>query len=151
MDVITVKITRIDEKYNDIQLPEYTTLGAAGADIRAAVSEDVLIPAGKFALVPTNIKVEIPQGYELQVRPRSGLAAKHGITVLNTPGTIDSDYRGEIKILLINFGTADFVITRGERIAQIVLSKVYTAEFLSSSILSETNRSPEGFGTSGTK
>jgi len=99
MEQIIIKIQRINESFNDIQLPEYTTEGSSGLDLRAAVENDLIIEKGKFALVPTNLRVEIPYGYEIQVRPRSGLAAKNGIGVLNSPGTIDSDYRGEIKII----------------------------------------------------
>lgn len=149
MEKVSVNILRIDEKYADIELPVYTSPGAAGADIRAAVDEPVILQPGAFGLIPTNLKVEIPVGYELQVRPRSGLAAKNGVTVLNTPGTIDSDYRGEVKVILINFGKEPFPVQRGERIAQLVLSKVHTADFIVTESLTETERNAGGFGSSG--
>jgi dUTP pyrophosphatase len=120
-------------------------------DIRAAVENELILPAGKFLLVPTNIQVEIPLGYEIQVRPRSGLAAKYGVSVLNTPGTIDSDYRGEIKIILFNFGSEDFIIKRGERIAQLVLAEVYRAQIEESPELNGSSRGDGGFGHTGMK
>ena len=107
---IPIKIKRIESRFNDIPLPSYSTEGSSGMDIRAAVKEELLIEPGQITLVPTNLSVEIPVGYEIQVRPRSGLAAKYGIGVLNSPGTIDSDYRGEVKIILINFGKEKFKI-----------------------------------------
>ena len=110
MEKVNIKIQKIDKKYNDIPLPAYATGGSSGLDIRAAVEDRQIISAGSVAMVATNLKVEIPLGYEIQIRPRSGLAAKHSIGVLNSPGTIDSDYRGEIKIILFNFGKDDFVI-----------------------------------------
>lgn len=118
-------------------------------DIRAAAEAEIKIPAGKVFLVPTDFSVEIPFGYELQVRPRSGLAAKHGIGVLNSPGTIDSDYRGEVKIILINFSDEDFVIHRGDRIAQMVLSKVYIADVIETNELNDSHRGEGGFGHTG--
>lgn len=130
-------------------IPEYKTSGAAGADLCALLEEPLTIPAGKFAMVPTGLFFEIPQGYEVQVRPRSGLAAKNGVTVLNTPGTIDSDYRGEIKVILINLGAADFTINNGDRIAQMVLAPVTQASFTLSENLSETERGSGGFGSTG--
>src|ERR1039457_6573060 len=102
MENINIKIKRINKEYNDIPLPEYATEGSAGMDIRAAIKDPLIIKVGEVVLVPTNLSVEIPNGFEIQVRPRSGLAAKHGIGILNSPGTVDSDYRGEIKIILIN-------------------------------------------------
>jgi dUTP pyrophosphatase len=118
-------------------------------DIRAAVNENLVVKAGEIILVPTNLSVEIPAGYEIQVRPRSGLAIKNGIGILNSPGTIDSDYRGEVKIILMNFSKEDFTISRGDRIAQIVLSKVYLAEFEESNNLEDSSRGEGGFGHSG--
>lgn len=144
-----VKVKRISEKYFDISLPEYATEGSSGLDLRAAVDGDVIIPARSYAVIPTNLKVEIPHGYEIQVRPRSGLAAKHGIGLLNSPGTIDSDYRGEIKVILFNFSNEDYVVKRGDRIAQIVLSKVYKAEFIEVEDLNESQRGEGGFGHTG--
>lgn len=130
-------------------VPSYKTAGAAGADVCALIKEPVVIPAGKFAMIPTGLFFEIPQGYEIQVRPRSGLAAKNGVTVLNTPGTIDSDYRGELRILLINFGENDFVVNSGDRIAQIIVSPVTTADFIITDSLSDTERGEKGFGSTG--
>lgn len=144
-----MKFARIDEKFADIPLPEYATEGSAGMDIRAAVENELVLQAGKVATVPTNLKAEIPQGYEIQVRPRSGLAAKHGIGVLNSPGTIDSDYRGEIKIILFNFSDSDFTINRGDRIAQLVIGKTIQAEIELTDELSETDRGEGGFGHTG--
>lgn len=149
MENITVKIKRIENNFNDIPLPEYATEGSAGMDIRAAVEDSLVLKANSFCAVPTNLSVEIPAGYEIQVRARSGLAFKHGIGVLNAPGTIDSDYRGEIKIILFNFSNEDFIINRGERIAQLVLSKVYTANPVEASILNGSQRGEGGFGSTG--
>lgn len=128
MENIKIKIKRISKEYNDIPLPEYVTEGSAGMDIRAAVKESLLIKMGEIVMVPTNLSVEIPLGYEIQIRPRSGLAAKNGVGILNSPGTIDSDYRGEIKIIMFNFGKEDFTIQKGERIAQLIISKVFRAD-----------------------
>lgn len=146
---ITLKIMRISESFSDIPLPAYETAGAAGLDIRAAVEDNFIIPKGKIVLIPTNLSIEIPQGYELQVRPRSGLALKHGIAVLNSPGTIDSDYRGEVKIILANLGEEDFTVNRGDRIAQLVLNKVYIAKIVESSDLNASTRGSGGFGHTG--
>ncbi len=149
MKKVDIKIQRIDSKFYDIPIPVYATEGSSGLDLRAAVDFDQIIKAGSVAMVSTNLKVEIPLGYEIQIRPRSGLAAKHSIGVLNSPGTIDSDYRGEIKIILFNFGENDFVINRGERIAQMVLSKVLKMNLIDSENLSETERGAGGFGHTG--
>ena len=135
-----------------LPLPSYETAGAAGMDLRAAAPNDrplILLP-GKRMLVPTGLVFEIPQGYEGQVRPRSGLALKHGITCLNTPGTIDSDYRGELKVLLVNLGDEDFEITRGMRIAQMVVAAVARAEITERGATSATGRGEGGFGSTGT-
>jgi dUTP pyrophosphatase len=134
-----------------LPLPAYESLGAAGMDLRAAVDEDrpLLILPGKRALVPTGLSMEIPQGMEGQIRPRSGLAFKHGITCLNTPGTIDSDYRGEVKVLLINLGDEDFAVTRGMRIAQIVFAQVTQATVEERNAAGETTRGAGGFGSTG--
>jgi dUTP pyrophosphatase len=118
-------------------------------DIRAAVNDELILKAGEVNLIPTNLVVEIPEGFEIQVRPRSGLAVKHGIGLLNSPGTIDSDYRGEIKIIMMNFSREDFVVKRGDRIAQLVLSKVYRADFEENSNLKDTKRGEGGFGHTG--
>lgn len=129
--------------------PSYSTFGAAGADIRACITAPVVIKPGERALIPTGLLFEIPEGYEIQVRPRSGLALKHGITCLNSPGTIDSDYRGEIGVILINTGKEDFTVENNDRIAQIVLSPVIRADFVTTEILSETERGSGGFGSTG--
>ncbi len=151
VEKISIKIKRITEKFNDIPLPSYATAGSSGMDVRAAVDEELIVKHGSVVLVPTNLSLEIPAGYEIQVRPRSGLAAKHGIGVLNSPGTIDSDYRGELKIILMNFGPEDFKISRGDRIAQLVLSKVYTAVIIESANLNDSGRGQGGFGHTGQK
>ena len=129
--------------------PVYSSAQASGADIEAFISEPLVIKAGQRAIIPTGISLEIPEGYEAQIRPRSGLAINHGITVLNSPGTIDADYRGEVKIILINTGDTDFTINSGDRIAQIVFSPVIRAEFYPNARLSETDRGEGGFGSTG--
>lgn len=134
-----------------LALPAYQSADAAGLDLLAAVAEDaplVLLP-GNHALVPTALAIALPPGFEAQVRPRSGLAAKHGVTVLNSPGTIDADYRGEIGVILINHGEAPFTIRRGERIAQIVIAPVVQAQLVSVVTLSATERGSGGFGSTG--
>ncbi|MFA5803366.1 MAG: dUTP diphosphatase [Melioribacteraceae bacterium] len=151
MESVQIKIQHITDKFKDILLPEYATEGSSGLDLRAAVETEMKIEKGKVGLVPTNLKVEIPIGYEIQIRPRSGLAAKNGIGVLNSPGTIDSDYRGEIKVILFNFSDEDFIIKRGDRIAQMVVSKVYRASLIVSDELNNSTRSDGGFGHTGTK
>jgi len=135
-----------------LPLPAYETAGAAGMDLRAAVPEDrpLLILPGKRALVPTGLIFEIPDGFEGQVRPRSGLAFKHGITCLNTPGTIDSDYRGEVKVLLVNLGDEDFAVIRGMRIAQLVMAAVSRASVVEKDMAGDTQRGAGGFGSTGT-
>ena len=135
-----------------LALPAYETAGAAGMDLRAAVAEDrpILILPGKRALVPTGLVLEIPEGFEGQVRPRSGLALKHGITCLNTPGTVDSDYRGELKVLLINHDQDPFVVTRGMRIAQIVFAAVARMAIAKKPGVAGTRRGAGGFGSTGT-
>jgi dUTP pyrophosphatase len=135
-----------------LPLPAYESTGAAGMDLRAAVPDDrpLLILPGKRALVPTGLILEIPEGMEGQVRPRSGLAFKHGLTVLNTPGTIDSDYRGEVKVLLVNLGDEDFAVTRGMRIAQIVFAAVTQATVEERTLAGGTARGSGGFGSTGT-
>ncbi len=149
MDSIKIKIKRISDEFSDIPLPVYATDGSSGMDIRAALNEPGIINPGEVKLIPTNLSFEIPYGYEIQVRPRSGLAAKYGIGVLNSPGTIDSDYRGEVKVILFNFSKEPFKIKSGERIAQLVVSKIYKAEIEVSSDLQETERGEGGFGHTG--
>jgi len=135
-----------------LPLPAYESTGAAGMDLRAAVPDDrpLLILPGKRALVPTGLILEIPEGMEGQVRPRSGLAFKHGLTVLNSPGTVDSDYRGEVKVLLVNLGDEDFAVTRGMRIAQIVFAAVTQVTVEERSLAGGTARGSGGFGSTGT-
>lgn len=130
-------------------LPAYASSGASGADVRAAVDGEVILQPGQYLAVPTKLYLDIPEGYEIQVRPRSGLALNHGITVLNTPGTVDHDYRGELKVILINFSDKSFMITPGMRIAQIVVSPVLQAHFEETESLSATQRGANGFGSSG--
>lgn len=131
------------------KMPSYKTRGAAGADICAFLNEDLVIRPGECAAVPTGISVEIPEGYEIQVRPRSGLAFKNGVTVLNTPGTIDSDYRGELMVILTNFGMEEFTVKNGDRIAQVVLAPVLQAAFVQAESLSQTERGEGGLGSTG--
>jgi len=150
-NAVNIKVKRLNEKYNDIPLPSYSTEGSSGMDIRAAVEDFIIIKKNETALIPTNISVEIPDGYEIQVRPRSGLAANYGIGILNSPGTVDSDYRGEIKIILFNFGAEDFRISRGDRIAQIVLNRYCKAVINESAELNNSSRGSGGFGHTGEK
>lgn len=131
------------------KLPLYKTSGAAGADICALLEKPLVVESGKSAMVPTGLFFEIPEGYEVQIRPRSGLAAKNGVTVLNTPGTIDSDYRGEINVILINLGDKPFTVNNGDRIAQMLLAPVIQAEFSVVTSLDETERGAGGFGSTG--
>ena len=149
MTEIGIKIKRISNEYNDIPLPEYATEGSAGMDVRAALESDLIISKGEVSLVSTNLSVEIPSGYEIQVRPRSGLAIKNGIGILNSPGTIDSDYRGEIKVIMMNFGKEDFVIKRGDRIAQLVVAQVFRAGLIEGNSLNDSKRGSGGFGHTG--
>jgi len=133
----------------DIPLPRYMTPHASGMDIHAAVAEDMVLNPGEAKLIPTGISIAIPEGFEGQVRPRSGLALRHGVSVLNTPGTIDADYRGEVGIILINLGKDRFVVKRGDRIAQLTVNKVYQARLELASDLAGTARNEGGFGHSG--
>jgi len=134
-----------------LALPAYQSALAAGLDLLAAVPEDapMILAPGQYALVPTGLTIALPPGYEAQVRPRSGLAAKHGVTVLNSPGTVDADYRGEISVLLINHGATPFTIRRGERIAQMVIAAMVQAELVPVISLSATDRGSGGFGSTG--
>jgi dUTP pyrophosphatase len=129
--------------------PHYASLEAAGADLRAFLKEPMIVRPGETALVPTGVKLEIPEGFEVQVRPRSGLALKFQVTVLNTPGTIDSDYRGEIRVILINHGKENFIIEPGMRIAQMVVAPCYRAHFMPKECLALSERGCGGFGSSG--
>ena len=141
-----VEIKRLPNN-EDLPLPTYETAGSAGMDLRAA--ESITLKPGARHLVPTGLSIALPHGFEAQVRPRSGLAVKHGVTVLNSPGTIDSDYRGEVKVPLINHGQEDFFITRGDRIAQMVIAPVTQVSWTEVSVLDETARGTGGFGSSG--
>ncbi|MEM7663999.1 MAG: dUTP diphosphatase [Pseudomonadota bacterium] len=148
---VTIEVLPL-EHFKGLELPAYETPGSAGMDLRAAVPNDdpITLAPGDRALVPTGLSMAIPQGYEVQIRPRSGLAAKHGITCLNTPGTIDSDYRGEVKVILINLGRQAFIIERGERVAQMVVAPVTRGAWAEVKVLSETLRGAGGFGSTGT-
>lgn len=145
---VTLELKRLDHG-RDLPLPAYQSDLAAGLDLQAAVDQPLTLAPGARALVPTGLSMALPAGYEAQVRPRSGLAAKHGITVLNTPGTIDADYRGEVKVILINLGSEPFEINRGERIAQMVVAPVLQAQIVEVETLSETERGSGGFGSTG--
>ncbi|MFO8067368.1 MAG: dUTP diphosphatase [Bacteroidales bacterium] len=136
---------------SDNPIPGYETISSAGVDLRAHLSEAIIIKPLQRCLVPTGLFIELPTGYEAQVRPRSGLAIKSGISVLNSPGTIDADYRGEVKVILVNLSEDDFTISNGDRIAQMVISEHQRAEFTEVNILSETERGAGGFGHTGTK
>jgi dUTP pyrophosphatase len=138
-----------DSEAPGAMLPSYQSAGAAGADVYAYIEEPVVIPRGEWAPIPTGLYFEIPDGYEIQVRPRSGLAVKHGITLLNSPGTIDSDYRGELRVLLVNHGKEAYTVNNGDRIAQLVVSEVTHACFIASDSLAETRRGAGGFGSTG--
>lgn len=142
---------KVLEHGQGLELPAYASAHAAGMDLRAALSQPLTLAPMQRALVPTGLSVAIPIGYEAQIRPRSGLALKHGLTCLNTPGTIDADYRGEVKVLLINLGADNFVIERGERIAQMVVAAHATAQLQSVESLPATERGEGGFGHTGVK
>ena len=145
-------VVRFRKTNSDVTLPQYETKGASGCDVRAFLPEGPLvIPSGEWRLVSTGLCPEIPLGYEIQVRPRSGLAFRNGVTCLNTPGTVDSDYRGEIKVNLINHSKTDFVVENGMRIAQFVIAKVENASFEVSDELSSSERGEGGFGSTGVK
>jgi dUTP pyrophosphatase len=147
MKTISIQFTK---SHNNITTPKYMTSGAAGADLFTSLNEDILIKPLERAMIPTGIKVIIPEGYEIQIRPRSGMAFKKGLTVINSPGTIDSDYRGEINVLVVNLSNKDIVITNNERIAQMVLNKVEVINFVEiDNITSNTHRGSGGFGHTG--
>jgi dUTP pyrophosphatase len=145
---ISIQIKRL-ENNTDLPLPGYETEGSSGMDLRAAVERPVILDPGEVKLIPTGFAVSIPPGYEGQVRPRSGLALRHGIGMVNSPGTIDSDYRGEVSIILINWGQRPFTINRGDRIAQIIIAKVYRVDLVDADSLDSTRRGSGGFGHSG--
>ena len=148
MNKITVKFRRLAHA-NNLALPSYATAGAAGIDIVAAIDGPKCLQPGTIMAVPTGFAMELPAGYEAQIRPRSGLALKHGVTIPNAPGTIDSDYRGEIAVILLNNGSRDFTITRGMRIAQMVLSAITLINPIEVKYLDETERATGGFGSTG--
>tara|TARA_Y100000591_G_C21237827_1_gene407567 strand:- start:13 stop:453 length:441 start_codon:yes stop_codon:yes gene_type:complete len=146
--MIEILIKRLSEK---VKLPKYETNGSSGMDLSADVDSSVKIDPGKTAIIPTGISLSIPNNYEIQIRPRSGLAAKNQISVLNTPGTIDSDYRGEIKVILINLGEKIFIVDKGDRIAQMVVCPIIKAKFKEVESLEKSQRGSGGFGSTGTK
>lgn len=147
-DLKTLEL-KLTNRCSDLPVPEYASDHSSGLDLRAAVDEPLTIATGARALVPTGLAMALPHGFEGQVRPRSGLALKHGVTVLNSPGTIDADYRGEIKVILINLGDSPFEVERGMRIAQLVISRVEKAELDIVTSLPESVRGEGGFGSSG--
>ncbi|MGH1464312.1 MAG: dUTP diphosphatase [Cognatishimia sp.] len=151
--MVAIKLSWLEEADCEIALPTYETTGAAGADIRANFPlnqrDGIVLAAGERALIPTGLRVEIPPGYEVQLRPRSGLALKHGITLPNSPGTIDSDYRGPLGVIVLNAGTEPFRVEHGMRIAQMVVAPVVQATFVMTETLSETTRGGGGFGSTG--
>ena len=149
MESVKIKIARVGSRSVNLPLPCYMTDHASGSDLYAAVSRDTVINPGEIKLIPTGIALAIPPGYEAQIRPRSGLALQHGITLLNSPGTIDADYRGEVGLIIINHGEKPFVIKRGDRLAQMVISKVFQAEFQEEESLDITSRDSGGFGHTG--
>ena len=146
--MVKILIKRLSSK---VTMPQYKTIGSSGMDIAAFLDNEILIKPSEKKIIPTGIKLKIPKGYEIQIRPRSGLAANNDITVLNTPGTIDSDYRGEIKVILFNHGKNIFKVENGLRIAQMVLCPVIEAELSEVEIIDETERGEGGFGSTGTK
>ena len=148
MSAIELRIQRL-EHAADLELPRYATAGSSGMDLRAAVDEAVEIDSGEGAVIPTGLKMEIPLGYEGQVRTRSGLAANYGLTVLNSPGTVDADYRGEVKVILMNFGGKAVTIERGDRIAQLVIVPVTRVVVAETDEVDETTRGEDGFGSTG--
>jgi dUTP pyrophosphatase len=144
-----IPISRVREGFDDLPLPEYATAGAAGMDLRAAIDEPIVLAPGARASVPTGIAIALPRGFECQVRPRSGLAARHGIALVNSPGTVDEDYRGEIHVLLVNLGNEPFTIERGQRIAQAVFARYERIEWELTETLEESERGGGGFGSTG--
>lgn len=146
---LSLRFRRLNSEDSDLPLPRYMSEGAAGMDVVAALQEPLTLGPGERGLVPTGWAVEIPAGFEVQVRPRSGLAFTHGVTVLNAPGTIDSDYRGEVGILLVNHGSEPFQVVRGERVAQLVVGRVYQPAVVEAAQLGETKRGRGGFGSTG--
>ncbi len=146
---IKVRISRVGQTANDLPLPTYATAGSAGMDLTAAVESEVTIQPSETVLIPTALSIELPEGFEAQVRPRSGLAIKHQIGILNSPGTIDSDYRGEVKVIMTNFGKQPFVVCRGDRVAQMVIQRYARVEWVEVENLEVTARGGGGFGHTG--
>ena len=149
MEPPVILVRRVSTIEPALPLPEYATSGAAGFDLRADIDAGIVIPPLGRAMLPTGLTMAVPPGFELQVRPRSGLAARHGVTVLNSPGTVDSDYRGEVKVILVNLGDSPFTISRGDRIAQAVLAGSTRAALVETDSLDDTGRGPGGFGSTG--
>jgi dUTP pyrophosphatase len=145
---VTISVSALPH-FGDLPLPAYASPGAAGMDIAAAIGTDIVIAPGARYAVPSGLAMAVPSGHEVQIRPRSGLALRHGITVANAPGTIDSDYRGEVKVILVNLGEAPFTITRGMRIAQMVVAPVIQASLILADSLDATDRGDGGFGSTG--
>lgn len=148
LNTVDVLIEQLPEA-KDLPLPAYATAGSAGMDLYAAVDGEITLKPGERRLVPTGIRIAVPEGYEAQIRPRSGLAVKYGISIVNSPGTIDSDYRGPVKVVIINLGSEGFVIKRGDRISQMVICPVTRARLVESENLPETARGDGGFGHTG--
>jgi dUTP pyrophosphatase len=148
MDQIIIKVKRLENNL-DLPLPAYHSDGSSGLDLCAAVEEELILKPGEIQLIPTGLSISLPRGYEAQVRPRSGLALRHGLGLVNSPGTIDADYRGEIGLIVINWGTEPFTICRGDRIAQMVIGKVYRAQVEEVDEIDPTARGKGGFGHSG--
>ncbi len=148
MKAVEIAVRRLPHSQG-LPLPRYLTPGAAGADVAAAVASEVTLPPGERVAVPTGLVLAVPAGYEVQVRPRSGLALRHGVTVANAPGTVDSDYRGELMVILVNLGRAAYVIRRGERVAQLVVAPVAQAAFAERAELPPSERGDGGFGSTG--
>ena len=149
--VIRIPVTRVRPAAEQLPLPRYMTNGAAGMDLSADIVAPLELLPGKRALVPTGIAIEVPPGFEAQIRPRSGLALRHGVALLNSPGTIDSDYRGEIQVLMINLGDQPYTVRRGERIAQMIVAPVVRAELHAVDALADSRRGPGGWGHTGVK
>ncbi len=149
MQELAIRITRTDEAFADLALPRYATAGSAGMDISAALNEPLTLAPRAIVMVPTALAIALPQGFEAQIRSRSGLAARHGVFALNAPGTIDSDYRGEISVILANFGTEPFVLQRGDRIAQMIIASYSRVQWEQVETLDATDRADGGFGSTG--
>lgn len=148
-EIVTVAITRVRDGFEDLPLPEYATSGAAGMDLRAAIETPLTLDPSERRAVPTGFAVALPRGFEMQVRPRSGLAIRHGLTMINAPGTVDEDFRGEVHVLLVNLGTEPYTIQRGDRIAQGVIARYERIDWLPVEQLESSERGEGGFGSTG--